>query len=298
MILPKLLMFVVLVLLAAAPIASHGAPAPKEKGQVPQVVQSASEPSLSAKLELENKVQAAQLSAVKEYHSSLLDTVYWALGTLATVTALLAGFGWFANFKLYEADKTRLKEELQRMIADVDAQAVARLSSKELDLLQKVDGRLDALSQRISTDFQSIRTEMSDLAKTFSESKTNASAQLSELKTSIDDLTKDIRGVESSMRQVEEHIWDLKKIPGNKLITQSQALDAGLKSGQRYLVVSALERMGETIKNEILPNKVALSETVFNSMAETLKSAVAIAPIPASAVAELLQSVPKKVKTQ
>jgi hypothetical protein len=31
------------------------------------------------------------------------------------------------------------------------------------------------------------------------------------------------------MRQVEEHVWEIKKIPTNKLLTQNQSLIAALK---------------------------------------------------------------------
>lgn len=58
------------------------------------------------------RVSQTQIATMKEYHSSLLDTVYWALGTVATVAVLLVGFGWFANFKFHEAEKQRLKEDL------------------------------------------------------------------------------------------------------------------------------------------------------------------------------------------
>jgi hypothetical protein len=47
-----------------------------------------------------------------ELSTRLLNTVYWSLGTLATVTALLIGFGWFANFRVYERDKGAMRTEL------------------------------------------------------------------------------------------------------------------------------------------------------------------------------------------
>ena len=47
-----------------------------------------------------------------ELSTRLLNTVYCSLGTLANVTALLIGFGWFANFRVYERDKGAMRTEL------------------------------------------------------------------------------------------------------------------------------------------------------------------------------------------
>ena len=55
----------------------------------------------------------AQLEVTRTYHSSLLDTVYWALGTVFVMVTLLVGFGWFANFRVYERDKDVLRRELE-----------------------------------------------------------------------------------------------------------------------------------------------------------------------------------------
>ena len=55
----------------------------------------------------------AQLEVMRQYDRRLMSTVYWSLGVLATVAIFLVGFGWFANFRLYERDKAALRLELQ-----------------------------------------------------------------------------------------------------------------------------------------------------------------------------------------
>ncbi|WP_421207204.1 hypothetical protein [Aeromonas sp. 601027] len=49
-------------------------------------------------LKIENKI-------MKEFHEKILDTVYWSLGSVFGILALLLGFGWWSNFKLHEKDK-------------------------------------------------------------------------------------------------------------------------------------------------------------------------------------------------
>ena len=65
-------------------------------------------------LKNQNDMLRAQLEVMKQYDQRLLNTVYWALGTLAAVAAALVGFGWFANFRVYERDKNALAQEPRR----------------------------------------------------------------------------------------------------------------------------------------------------------------------------------------
>src|SRR3990172_3068808 len=60
----------------------------------------------------------AQLAITTHYDASLLQTVYWSLGTLAVIAAALIGFGWFANFRVYERDKIALSERLSAEVRE------------------------------------------------------------------------------------------------------------------------------------------------------------------------------------
>ena len=79
---------------------------------VPAVGAAASQASPSES-QIQVELLKAQLEVTRNYHSSLLDTVYWALGTVVVMVTLLVGFGWFANFRVYERDKDVLRRELE-----------------------------------------------------------------------------------------------------------------------------------------------------------------------------------------
>lgn len=119
----------------------------------------ASPTAVFSQAEMDLKVQEKQIAIMKEYHSSLLDTVYWALGTLATVATLLVGFGWFANFKFHESEKQRLKDELDGKIKEVLASIDTRLSSNEVQVINAVDTRLDSHFTRVARDIDIARAE-------------------------------------------------------------------------------------------------------------------------------------------
>ena len=72
-------------------------------------------PNLTSKeqqLSMEVIELRAQTKQMKEDNQRLLDTVHWSLGGLVTAVALVAGFGWFVNFRMYQRDKDALKKEL------------------------------------------------------------------------------------------------------------------------------------------------------------------------------------------
>ncbi len=61
-------------------------------------------------------VMEARLEAEKDYRKDLLHTVYWALGGVGGLAVVLLGYGWFANFKVYERDKQALQEDLSGLV--------------------------------------------------------------------------------------------------------------------------------------------------------------------------------------
>src|SRR5437773_302723 len=55
----------------------------------------------------------AQISIMERSEDRLLSTVLWSLGAIAGLGLLLLGFSWFLNFKVYERDKSLMRDELR-----------------------------------------------------------------------------------------------------------------------------------------------------------------------------------------
>ena len=87
-----------------------------------------------------------QLAATKTYQDSLLATVYWALGGVFVIAGLLVGFGWFANFKIYERDKIALKAELLNSITAslkaVEERFMEQFSEASKQLVTQIDEKI------------------------------------------------------------------------------------------------------------------------------------------------------------
>lgn len=142
-----------------------------------------------AELKQKNRVLEAQLQITRDYHSSLLDTVYWALAGVFVVVGLLLGFGWFANFRIYERDKDILRKELHAQTEaevvnlkshiDTHAKQASEAQSKVLaetleNSEKKFSSRVAALDFRVFQLELKIRREKMETEKSPALALTNA----------------------------------------------------------------------------------------------------------------------------
>lgn len=124
----------------------------------------------------------AQLQTMRDYHSSLLDTVYFALAGVLLLASLLVGFGWFANFKVYERDKLALKTELDaataKALAELKAEIDTRAANTAKELRSESVASSQALSEAVNKQVDGYRNELSALV---SSTQRSLEARLSEL---------------------------------------------------------------------------------------------------------------------
>ena len=85
----------------------------------------------------------ATLQVVQSYQDKFLATVYWSLGTIATIVVLLVGFGWFANFRIYERDKSALKDELHMIMNEELLQLRKIVETHVTDSTKSIERQID-----------------------------------------------------------------------------------------------------------------------------------------------------------
>lgn len=115
-------------------------------------------------LQEQNNLLRAQLEAVESYQDRLLATVYWALGTLATIATLLVGFGWFANFRIYERDKDALANLIESSLTQ-ESKALERLVNEKEEHMHSalkglVNEKLDAAVEPISYRVRNLEIDL------------------------------------------------------------------------------------------------------------------------------------------
>lgn len=245
----------------------------------------------------------AQNHLIKEYQAALLDTVYWALTGVVTMAVLLTGFTGFINFKFYESDKARLKEELSRMVTDHAAQMQAEFAVQERrmlgtvadrgnDLTVAISQKIESATDRISRETLQIRDELAETKKDFSLKIMKLNERLQVVTEADEEQTNVADTLEANMREIEELIWELKGNHLAMLITQSQTLDAAIRANSEYQVKNALERMKKTIENRFLPpSATKLTKATYSVIMPSIKNAVKSNAVLAVEVEELLSKV-------
>lgn len=100
------------------------------------------------------KVLEAQIQLMREFQGAVLNTVYWALGAVFLLVGLLLGFGWFANFKVYERDKENLKAELEVLFKAKSTEADELIAQKTKKLGGELSARLEEGVIRVEKDLK------------------------------------------------------------------------------------------------------------------------------------------------
>ncbi|MBB4634800.1 hypothetical protein [Longimicrobium terrae] len=100
--------------LVGCPAAGSGQASSTTRARTATTQRDTGQPGIRALASTDSLVllQRKEIEILREYDESLLNTVYWALGGVFTLAAVLLASGWWVNFRLYERDKNAIREEM------------------------------------------------------------------------------------------------------------------------------------------------------------------------------------------
>lgn len=128
--------------LLLAALLMFGTPLPATgQGAATSIQQTSPNQPDDAAKEQEIALLKSEIALTKSFQESLLATVYWGLGGTFIIAGLLLGFGWYANFRVYERDKMAIRAELEAII-------LGKLSEIELSLNEKASAIPDLVAVR------------------------------------------------------------------------------------------------------------------------------------------------------
>ena len=108
----------------------------------------------------------------------ILNTVYWTLGTFATLTLAFLGINWFSNKKQFDLEKenieinlksniTEFKTELKKYIEDETSNVSSDLIKRTTEKTSELEGAFENSAKRnisyIDEKFISIKNEINDI---------------------------------------------------------------------------------------------------------------------------------------
>jgi hypothetical protein len=237
-------------------------------GQQPRTT--AQSPKEASSVNSENELLQGELKAIREYHSSLLDTVYWSLGLVFGLVLLIIGSSWYSNFRLYEADKARLLEEAERKIAEANSRISRDLQMLSSNLSDKVDRDTVALANRLSTEIERMRSDNKDAER-------KISSDLKELEETLEIFLKLTEKIRSQLNRTNldtqlntERIWELKGNPIKVLLAQFLGFDGAVRAGDANSIKACLERMKDNLSNSVLPSGKKIPSSVLEALQKTL----------------------------
>lgn len=93
---------------------------------------------------------------------------------------------------------------------------------------------------------------------------------------------------ETMLREVEALVWELRKVPGNMLITHSQGLNAAVASGRASRVQGVLSQIEKTLENQYSKTGHPIPYTPYEFLDRSLVAAIDLDPVGVSKVRGML----------
>ena len=103
---------------------------------------------------------------------------------------------------------------------------------------------------------------------------------------------KNIFSLEEDLRLVEEHVWELKGVPNNVLITQWQSVRLAMEAGNEDRASRFLERLKSTLEKLASNGSYAMKPYLLDGVLETLKITEVSHPINTAEIRDILRKIP------
>lgn len=156
---------------------------------------------------------------MSDHNDKLLSTVYWSLGVIFTITILLIGFGWFANFKIYERDKDIIRQEI-----------TGHLKTEFLKLTEDNETRINENINKIK-----------EISK--SHGKDAANNIKSELMNIINNNSSDINDLMYEMYSMKASNYESREIYNNALYYYLKIIQLSIKMKYEWRVANTLDKI-------------------------------------------------------
>jgi hypothetical protein len=222
-----------------------GAAAPQSNGRPP--------------VSIEVALLKAQLEDSRKFQEQLLSTVHWSLGTLATFAALLVGFGWFANFRMYERDKATLERDLRTQLLNELQKASIEASSAAEKRFSEQDSVLESRLREIG---DLLKGELTTLVEN---SERRSASDLRMLRRDVLRLQ-----IASTLQDRESSLVD--KLYRNALSKCVSALQFANELDDQYVIGDVLDLISTDISNIINESTKPIDNFLMAKLVDSLDS--------------------------
>lgn len=266
-----------------------------EKAVIANGIEPAAQVKEAQPLSPEISLLREQNKILLDHQANLLTVVTWSLGTLVTVAALLVGFGWWTNFKFYETDKLRLREELESKVIDLQSKAKLEATAVMLAHERALDDRLDSKLSLFRTEVSEMKSSINLAIESVENQVRGIKVDILKVGNSLILAHKGVANAESELREVEEKIWQIRDVPMNILYTQFQGIRAAMTAENEPQIRVVLDRMADTLETHFIQKGVGMDQEQFDSVHGRLKTLEETHPIIATELLRKLESISRIV---
>ena len=186
---------------------------------------------------------------------------------------LIIGSSWYTNVRLYEADKTRILEEVERKIAEASGRISRDPQMLSGNMSDKVDRDTLALANRLSTEIERMRSDIKDAER-------QISSDIKELEDAFevflgfpDDIKERLDRINLETQLNAERIWELRGDPVKVLLAQFFALDGAMRANDSKSTKAVLERMKDSLSTSVLPSGKKIPPKVLEALQKSFVQA-------------------------
>lgn len=238
--------------------------------------------------ETELRILKEKNTLISEFQSSMLSIITWALGAVISTVILLVGASLFTNFKMYDKDLQRIKDDYEAKIKIFGSEIEANLAvlkrdtaaAQEVRSQQDLDRMLDQTSQ-VRSHFETVRASIENKLEGLI--KTAASHD-----AIIDKMNRNTAGLTTELRRAESLIWEIKKIPSNFLLSCLQGLDAALLSDNNWDIEDFIEKIKNSLQTNFIDSNRTLDEEMLGFFEMRLVKLATVRPDDEHAIRTLL----------
>ncbi len=234
-------------------------------------------PSASQSDQITISLLQSELNTVRDFQDTLLTTVFWSLGTIATIAVLLVGFGWYSNFRVYERDKASLSQELRSHLDN----ELAALSTK---IEQSLNESRDSANKLAHEQREELSARVNKtLEATVTKSVAPLSARIEMLKSGHAEL-------QYAILEINRERWRAKGVYTNALREGVSILNLTTANQQGWRISRALDAIQADLKVllEQKPPRAAPDAELLRDISSALDQVSQDNPIPVNAIKDLL----------
>jgi len=111
-------------------------------------------------LKLELALLKQQNEIIKGGQADLLQTVYFALGTVVLLALALTGYSWWTNFRVYERDKDALTTNLNATIAGATTRLEGEVKLSLSGHTNEVNEKVSSVKSELNAKLASVQSEL------------------------------------------------------------------------------------------------------------------------------------------